>query len=778
MSQPPADIVVIGDGARPFDDPKLEPDRDQLKTFVDAVFRHSGDKGYVSVRSFYDDEDKLFRRRSVALSHGLKHLVDVVEDEARRAAHHHRPVVFCPPLAVLSNGDQAREEDLLLGLLLSVDCDMHPQEARTKLEQLLGAATVVSASGGEWVNPQTGEIEPKLHLHWRLKKPTNTLEEHAMLKEARQLVAKLVRSDRTSGPIVHPLRWPGSWHRKVQPRLAQIIATSDNEIDLREPLGLLRDLVGTLELPTRGSNNRLVAHDPSMVAEKLAGIPNDEDKPLPHDYWYWNRVGMATWAATSGSEAGRVGFHEWSAKNKLKYNAARTDEKWRGYKRSPPSRIGYGTLHYLAQQHYQSSLPPMPEWMVEWVKVDRGKGVSSSPRDLPGGFAFNDVAVDREEPALVEPQQPTSPNPDVPMFELFWHGRNYDGELRAWLVKDLIFENGTGLASGQWGTAKTFTMIDLAASVMTATLFAGREIVRQGGVLFVAAEGANEIPIRLKGLVEKKLQPMAQASERAGYPMAANLAELPFAWINDCPNLQDDGSFDKLVLTAKHAAQNIRDRYDLPLVLIIIDTFSAAGNFKDANDAAEGQRVMNRLAQLSRLTGAFVLVVDHFGKAVETGTRGTTVKEASADVVLALLADREINGTISNTRMALRKLRGGKVGIEAPFDLKIVDVGDGETTCVVEWRPQQVTEAIVVKDRWPTSLRVFKAAMENALAAHGELIRDGSRTIRAVPNNKVRPEFMTSYPADDADAKRKAYRYALKQALGERIGPFPGGRRH
>ena len=55
---------------------------------------------------------------------------------------------------------------------------------------------------------------------------------------------------------------------------------------------------------------------------------------------------------------------------------------------------------------------------------------------------------------------------------------------------------------------------------------------------------------------------------------------------------------------------------------------SAAGNFKDQDDAAEGQLVMNRLAELSRQTGAFVLAVDHFGKAVETGTRGTSAKEA------------------------------------------------------------------------------------------------------------------------------------------------------
>jgi hypothetical protein len=130
---------------------------------------------------------------------------------------------------------------------------------------------------------------------------------------------------------------------------------------------------------------------------------------------------------------------------------------------------------------------------------------------------------------------------------------------------------------------------------------------------------------------------------------------------------------------------------------------------------------LNRLAALSRLTGAFVLAVDHFGKAVETGTRGTSAKEAAADVVLALLADREINGTISNTRMALRKLRGGKVGIETPFDLGVVDMGFGETTCVVEWKeardPTQGSTA--AKVRW--GHRLIRPSVANLCDSDAEL---------------------------------------------------------
>ena len=49
------------------------------------------------------------------------------------------------------------------------------------------------------------------------------------------LATKLVGGDDTNKSIVHPIRWPGSWHRKRTPRLAKIVASSDdNEIDLAE----------------------------------------------------------------------------------------------------------------------------------------------------------------------------------------------------------------------------------------------------------------------------------------------------------------------------------------------------------------------------------------------------------------------------------------------------------------------------------------------------------------------------------------------------------------
>jgi RecA-family ATPase len=215
----------------------LEPDRNQIEVFADAIFRRAGARGFVTVRSFLEDEDRVFRISAAARSGGFKFLVDVCEDDARRAAQNTKPVVFCPPLAVFGNKDHAREEDLVEGLALSVELDEHPQRARTTLENLLGPATIVVRSGGRWLNG--GQPEDKLHLHWRLKVPAAG-EALAALKRARDLAAKLAGGDPSNKPVCHPIRWPGSWHRKAEPRLCEIEqASADVEIELEAALARL-----------------------------------------------------------------------------------------------------------------------------------------------------------------------------------------------------------------------------------------------------------------------------------------------------------------------------------------------------------------------------------------------------------------------------------------------------------------------------------------------------------------------------------------------------------
>ena len=264
----------------------MQADAEAIGAFVDALFRYADIGTYVSLRAFRDDASHVFGISAHQVTDDLPRLAVAAEQEAMRAANAPFPVVFAPPVATFGNRDKADEASLANGLALSVECDVTPGAARARLEDLLGPATVVVASGGEWIDPASGKVEPKLHLHWRLTEPTREQADHALLKQARQIAQRLVGADASNTPMVHPIRWPGSWHRKTTPRLARILALNEaSEIDLREALETLKEAAaavgvggaasGTKEAPTTGTGE---ARD---TAELIRAVMTAEDYHAP-----------------------------------------------------------------------------------------------------------------------------------------------------------------------------------------------------------------------------------------------------------------------------------------------------------------------------------------------------------------------------------------------------------------------------------------------------------------------------------------------------------------
>jgi hypothetical protein len=77
--------------------------------------------------------------------------------------------------------------------------------------------------------------------------------------------------------------------------------------------------------------------------EIVGAIPNPN-----LDFWQWNRVGMAIFAATKGSSTGLKLFHEFSGKS-AKYQPRAVENRWKNYRKFPPNRIGIGSLVYFAR---------------------------------------------------------------------------------------------------------------------------------------------------------------------------------------------------------------------------------------------------------------------------------------------------------------------------------------------------------------------------------------------------------------------------------------------
>jgi hypothetical protein len=83
--------------------------------------------------------------------------------------------------------------------------------------------------------------------------------------------------------------------------------------------------------------------DALRIADALHDIPNDG----PANWEEWNRVAMATWAATAGADLGWLAFDAWSRRNAA-YDPKETAARWAHFRTSPPTRIGAGTLFRMA----------------------------------------------------------------------------------------------------------------------------------------------------------------------------------------------------------------------------------------------------------------------------------------------------------------------------------------------------------------------------------------------------------------------------------------------
>ena len=283
-------------------------------------------------------------------------------------------------------------------------------------------------------------------------------------------------------------------------------------------------------------------------------------------------------------------------------------------------------------------------------------------------------------------------------------------------------------------------------------------------MLFLAAEGAGDIPIRLRAVLQAK---------------HAGLERAPFAWADRCPPLVDAKAGEILTAIARQAHAQMVAQFAVPLVLIVIDTIGMAACYAkngDENDAATAQGIMTRLAALARNVGALVLGIDHFGKQVETGTRGSSAKEAAADVVLALLGDRTISGAVSNTRLAVRKLRAGASGSEYPFTVQVVEVAAGNddpvTSLIIDWGLGVAPPK--GPDDWGRgkSLKLLRRIIMSLLVDLGTEIKpwaDGP-TVRALKIEAVKAEFFKQHFAEGEterakqDARRKAFHRAMEAA--------------
>jgi hypothetical protein len=228
---------------------------------------------------------------------------------------------------------------------------------------------------------------------------------------------------------------------------------------------------------------------------------------------------------------------------------------------------------------------PAPETNGGWVNGWEAKAPQSEPQPEPPPIEKPEIDddnldqddIDEDDVDLDDDNLEDEPPPDSKLPPLHAHGDADPRPLKNWLVKHLIPACGHGLLSGQWGAGKTFVVFDLFAALATQQPFLGYTVKGQCGMLLVAAEGADEVRLRLDAVVRAKCGDMGRA---------------PVRWYETAPMLLHKGSVETLIAMAQQAEESLQHEFGLPLGLIVIDTIAACAGYAragDENDPAAGQ---------------------------------------------------------------------------------------------------------------------------------------------------------------------------------------------
>ena len=700
----------------------LHADETELRAFMSAVFRYATQGTYIALRGFGEGARNVpaFLVRPLKVNGSPEAMLTQVSAAAEDCAQADSPAVFAPPICTFNNPYYAKGSDVADGLTLSVEIDNgDPDKARQRLEGLIGAATVVVRSGSDWTDQETGEIKPKLHLHWRLSEPATTHTEHETLRQARVIAATLVGADPTGAPVSHPFRWPGSWHRKAKPRLTTGTYNDDAEINLSEALDALE---GAMEAEGRAKAEMPSSGTPEAplrdVASAMAAIPNPASD-VPYDQWV--RLGYAIHRATGGGQDGFTIWDEWSAKSD-KYNATETAAVWRRIANAtagkpPPRTIGAGTIFFMAAS-------------AGWVRPFpfSGSGIGQASHDADAEWFARqsnpDTRTDKpdnrtkqRQAILSLPELDALPPPE-------------------WLIEGLIPEASLTFAYGPPKAGKTFIILSMALHVAAGRDWWGKK-VRQGAVVYIAGEGVGGLSMRIRAM-------------RAYHSIPI---DIPFWVIPRAVNFRSEDDVRALAKLVRETVANV------PVKLAIVDTLARAMPGADENSAQETGLVIAAMEWLKEELNATCLPIHHQGKDAERGARGTSALRGAWDAALQITASGKI------VTLTVADQKDAEAGEVMRFDMvnQLVTASRSSLVLVLNAEPAPGTQ---YADRAPGgNAGILYRVLADLMAGPDSAIipphPDIPKNMHGIEIDRVRQMFDDRMASDTAAARRMAFKRSL-----------------
>lgn len=452
---------------------------------------------------------------------------------------------------------------------------------------------------------------------------------------------------------------------------------------------------GTADLhrPTANDEDPLMAEQPlgltaSQLDAALAVLPED----LSYDDWL--KVGMAIHFETGGE-----GFELWESWSQLspKYSTREyNEERWHSFGRRDGRQVTARTLVQMANQH--------------------GAGINVS---VASAEQFDAVAEAAHDPVDTKPSR----------FSLVRASEFSERAPLSYLIKGVLPRAELGVLFGESTAGKTFVALDMAFAIARGIAWRGQR-VRQGRVVYIAAEGA--------GGLRNRLRAYAQAHE-------ITLDDLEFDVIPAAPNLlaaADALELAKVIAACGRAA------------LIIVDTFAQTMPGANENAGEDVSQALVHCKGIHKATGATVLLVHHAGKDLSRGARGWSGLRAAAD------AEIEVSRNALGRAIRLTKNKDGDDSHAWGFDLETVTVGideDGDaiTSCVVREAELPVSGVVPGRGR---KLGVWESLVAEVLAEFS------LGSLAGIEVDAVLAETVRRSPAP-AEGKRDTRKQLAKRAL-------------
>jgi RecA-family ATPase len=211
-----------------------------------------------------------------------------------------------------------------------------------------------------------------------------------------------------------------------------------------------------------------------------------------------------------------------------------------------------------------------------------------------------------------------------------------------WLIEDIIPNESLIILYGPSGCGKTFIALDITLHIAHNKSWKKQNIVKTGIIIYCIGEGVHGISNRIKAWHDYN-----------NCSLNAPFILLPIEAIS----FSEPENIDKMIATL----ESIKEEYDLPISMIVVDTLSKASVGYDENSSKDMGQFLYNFDIIKKYFNTSVMFVHHSGKNSTRGMRGSSYLLGTVDTAIQV---DNINDTI------IVQIEKQKDGIEGSFQLK------------------------------------------------------------------------------------------------------------